>query len=220
MSPHEALVPPTTTLAELRGAFVADNHFDAPPRMVEWVRLGPVPIPIPNPPARRRALLLHDLHHALTGYRTDWRGEWQISGWEVGGGLHRDAVAWTFCLMGLTAGLVACPRLTVRAFARGRRGRTLFGQDVAAVDRLTLAEGHVFCGTDAPPAPVTGGDVVRAVAWGLLGVVTAVLPPLAWGLSRLARPAVDRVEPAADASGDAIERALGAASPDSCIPSA
>ena len=176
------------TLAELRGAFVVEHAFDKPPSLIEWVRLGPVPVPIPNPPARRRALRLHDLHHLLTGYQTNWTGEWQISAWECAGGMHRDAVAWTFCLMGLTAGMIAAPRLTVRAFARGRRGRSLFGQDPNVIDQLTLAEGHAFCGTADPQPDATAGDAVRAAAWGFLGIFTALFPPLAWGLSRLGRP--------------------------------
>ncbi|MCB9550895.1 MAG: hypothetical protein R3F65_05285 [bacterium] len=197
---------PDLTLAEHRRAFQTDNHFDGPPRLIEWVRLGPLPIPIPNPPARRRALRLHDLHHLITGYGTDWQGEWQISAWEVGGGLHRNPVAWMFCLMGMTAGLVAAPRLTLRAYARGRRGRTLLGQDPDAVDRLTLAEGRAFCGVDQPPPPVTAADVPRAIGWGLLGVVVAVLPPLAWALSRLDRAPAVRVPAPADGDPPAIER--------------
>lgn len=198
---------PAPTLAELRRSFQTDNRFDAPPRLIEWVRLGPIPIPIPNPPARRRALRLHDLHHLISGYRTDWRGEWQISAWEVGGGLHRDPVAWTFCLMGMTAGMVVAPRLTLRAYARGRRGRTLFGQDPDHVDRLTLADGQAFCGTDQPPPAPTAGDAARAIAWGLLGAVTALLPPLAWALSRLGRAPTARIDAAPHRDHPVIEGA-------------
>lgn len=177
----------TRTLRELRAAFLDDMQFDdgeVVHKKIEWVKLGPIPIPIPNPPSRVAALKLHDTHHLITGYGTDWVGEYQISGWEVGAGLHRNPVAWTFCLMGHTAGLVVCPRKTVRAFARGRRGRTLFGQDAEVVFDKTLDEGRAFCGTDQPEPAVGAGDVARALGWGLLGVVTSLLPPIAWMLSR------------------------------------
>lgn len=182
--------PTEPTLGALRAEFLDHMAFDgddAPRKPVEWIRLGPVPIPIPNPPSRVEALKLHDLHHLLTGYGTDIRSEWAISGWEVGAGLHRNPVAWTFCLMGMAAGLMLAPVRTVRAFARGRRGRTLFGQDPEAVFALTEAEGHAFCGTADPPPAVTAGDVWRAAAWGLLGVFTSLLPPLAWLIARFGR---------------------------------
>lgn len=179
-----------TRLGELRQAFLGNKGFvgdDDPHRWIEWVRLGPLPIPVPNPPSRPHALKLHDLHHILTGYGTDWRGEYQISGWEVGAGLYRNPVAWMFCLLGLAAGLVVCPRLTVRAYARGRQGRTLLGQDPTAAQAMTLAEGHAFCGTRAPHPEATAGDALRAVGWGLLAIPVGLLPPLAWLLARFDR---------------------------------
>ena len=178
------------TLGARRAAFLDQMHFDdgeVVHKNIEWVKLGPIPIPIPNPRSRVEALKLHDLHHLLTGYGTDFRGEWEISGWEVGGGLHRDPVAWTFCLMGMTAGMFASPKRTLRAFVRGRRGRTLFGQDPKAVFAMTESAGHAFCGTEAEAAEATGGDIWRFVAWGTLGIFTSLLPPIAWLLSRFGR---------------------------------
>lgn len=178
---------PQRTLGALRADFLDEKAFDdgeVVHKWIEWVKLGPIPIPIPNPPSRVQALKLHDVHHIVTGYGTDWIGEYEISGWEVGAGLHRNPVAWTFCLMGHTAGLVVCPRKTVRAFARGRRGRTFFDQDPAVVYATPLAEGQAFCGTDQPEPEVTPGDVARAVGWGVLGVFTSLLPPLAWLIAR------------------------------------
>lgn len=206
MTPETAPAPALdATLGQIRARYLAEAALDGPPQSIQWVKAGPIPIPIPNPPSRQAALRLHDLHHVLTGYPTTLPGEWQISGWEVGAGLHRNPVAWSFCLMGMTAGMAIMPRKTVRAFARGRRGRSLLDQDPEAVDRLTLAEGHAFCRTDAPPPDPTVGDYARAIGWGLLGVFTSILPPLAWGLSRFGRAPVDRVQPAGapDAPGTA-----------------
>ncbi|MCA9540216.1 MAG: hypothetical protein KC620_15065 [Myxococcales bacterium] len=178
-------------LGDLRAEFLNMAEFNDGEQVhkaIEWVKLGPIPIPIPNPPIRVQALKLHDMHHILTGYRTDWTGEWEISGWEVGAGLHRNPVAWTFCVMGFTAGLIASPRRTLRAFARGRRCRTLFDQDPKVVFAMTAAEGHAFCGTAAPAPKVGFGDVWRALAWGALGTVTGILPPVAWLIARFGSP--------------------------------
>lgn len=179
------------TLGELRSAFLDDRGFDdgeVVHKAIEWVPLGPISIPIPNPPSRVQALKVHDAHHMVTGYPTTMTGEWEISAWEVGAGLHTDPVAWTFCLMGHTAGMLLTPRRTLRAFARGRRGQTFFDQDPAVVFGKTLDEGRAFCGTDQPLPAVTGGDVTRALGWATLGVFTSLLPPLAWALARFGRP--------------------------------
>ena len=56
-----------------------------------WVdfKLGPIPMPFPNPPARVRAVKYHDLHHVLTDYDTDTIGEFEIAAWEVAAGCGR-----------------------------------------------------------------------------------------------------------------------------------
>ena len=40
-----------------------------------WFRLAGISLCFPNFGARRRVVRYHDLHHLLTGYRTDWTGE-------------------------------------------------------------------------------------------------------------------------------------------------
>jgi len=177
----------TGTLGTLREAFLADNGFVDKPPMIDWVKVGPVPVPVPNPPARHRALRLHDLHHLLTGYSTEWTGEGQISAWECAAGLNRNWIAWVFCPMGTFLGMIVCPRDTVRAYARGRIGRTLLGQDPQAVMNMTPDEGRRFCGLDHPPPEPTAGDWMRTIGWALFGTVSATLPPLAWLASKFDR---------------------------------
>lgn len=180
---------PNQTLGACRLAFRGGHEFaDEDQPAIEWVKLGPLPVPIPNPPARHRALKLHDLHHVLTGYGTDWPGEFEISGWEVGAGLGGDAVAWTFCTGGTLAGLFRCPRRTVQAYVRGRQCRSLLGLDHRAVDRLTVAEGHALCGTDETDVPEpTAGDWLRVMGWGVVGLFCSFLPPVAYLASRFDR---------------------------------
>lgn len=93
-----------------------------------WVKLtaGPLRIYFPNIPARVRSVKLHDLHHVATGYDTTWTGEAEIGAWEIAAGCGRHWVAWLLNLNAIAIGLVIAPRATVRAFARGRRSRTLY----------------------------------------------------------------------------------------------
>lgn len=101
--------------------FGADGGYAA-----EWVdfKLGPIPFPLPNSDARRKAVRFHDLNHLLTGYRTDLAGEFEISAWELGAGCRSFLAAWALNLGGLAAGAIAFPRRTWRAFVAGRRSRS------------------------------------------------------------------------------------------------
>lgn len=168
-----------------------------------WVdfKLGPLPMPFPNTPARKRAVPLHDLHHVLTGYATDIIGEFEIGAWEIGAGCGRYAAAWALNLMGLTAGALVAPLRTFRAFRRGLRSDSLYTtvtserevleHDVEAVRaRLNLDRhraprlGDVLTYLGA----LVGGLLVTAVTAALL--LTPVTPiAWLWGLraTRLSR---------------------------------
>ena len=84
-----------------------------------WVRLpaGPFTLRFPNFAGRRRAVMLHDLHHVATGYDTSWQGEAEIGAWEIGGGCAHHAWAWYLNLSAMSLGLVLWPRAVFGAFA-------------------------------------------------------------------------------------------------------
>ena len=91
------------------------------------VRLGPLTIPLPNPPARRNAVFLHDVNHVLTGYDTVFsRGEFQIAAFEVAAGCGRVWIAWFINLFMMGLGFVFRPRMTLRAFRHGRRSGSIY----------------------------------------------------------------------------------------------
>ena len=74
---------------------------------------------IPNTEGRRRAVRIHDLHHVVTGYQTDLRGEAEIGAWELASGCLRWPAATVLNLFALAIGLViapaaACPRVGAR----------------------------------------------------------------------------------------------------------
>lgn len=128
-----------TTVAAARDEYFRANGLSLAAYTDRWVKLkiGPVPFAFPNSAARRAAVKLHDLHHVATGYATTWTGEAEIAAWELAAGCGRYWVAWMLNVGALGVGLVIAPRRTLRAFARGRRSKTLyhraFGDDLLAM---------------------------------------------------------------------------------------
>ncbi len=134
---------PTATMEAARAQYFRDNAFGADGGYDDaWVdfKLGPVPMPFPNSKARLRAVRYHDLHHILTGYKTDIRGELEISAWELGAGCKDFYAAWILNLGGVGLGAWFMPRRSYRAFLRGRRSRTLYGLPFEKVLQQTVAE--------------------------------------------------------------------------------
>lgn len=175
------------SLAVLRDRFREANGITETNRWVEWLKLGPIPMPVPNPPARGRALRIHDLHHVVAGYRTDLAGEFQISSWECGAGLHTEPLALIFCTSGTLGGMLRYPRRTVRAYACGRHCRSLFAQDLEQLDATTLKAAHAWCRTNTTTdvQPVLR-DGLSAIGWAGVGLGVLLMPPMAWILARIA----------------------------------
>jgi hypothetical protein len=114
------------TMREAVQTYFRENGFGADGGYAaKWVdfKLGPIPFPLPNSEARRKAVRFHDLNHVLTGYRTDFGGECEISAWELGAGCQEFVAAWALNLGGVTAGVWFQPRKVWRAFVAGRRSR-------------------------------------------------------------------------------------------------
>jgi hypothetical protein len=75
----------------------------------------------------KKVLIVHDVHHVVTGYDTSWTGEFEVAAWELGsGGCGRFVLMWNNRLLTLLLGLLFAPAATSRAFARGRKQRNLF----------------------------------------------------------------------------------------------
>lgn len=142
---------PSMTMRAARARYFTDNHFgDDGGYAAEWVdfKLGPIPLPFPNTPARVRAVGYHDLHHIVTGYKTDILGEFEISAWELGAGCKDYFAPWQLNLGGLAAGVFSAPRRTFRAFVRGRRSDSLYGHDMSALLERTVGDVSAELGTD------------------------------------------------------------------------
>ncbi|HEU4614253.1 MAG TPA: hypothetical protein VFS15_19295 [Kofleriaceae bacterium] len=122
----------TTTLGDARSTYYRVNGFgDDGGDSLAWVplKIWFFTIKIPNTDGRRRAVRIHDLHHVVTGYQTDLRGEAEIGAWELATGCLRWPAAFVLNLFALAIGIVIAPRRMARAWARGRRTHNLYGHD-------------------------------------------------------------------------------------------
>jgi len=119
------------TVRAARDAYLEENGFtveayDAP---FTDAKLWKITFKIPNTRAHRRAIMWHDLHHAVTGYGTDLAGEGEISAWELRGGLRGlNLYVRAIVLSGVAAGVLVAPRRTLRAW-RASSSRNLFDAD-------------------------------------------------------------------------------------------
>jgi hypothetical protein len=123
--------PADISARHARDAYLAENGFTVQGYEAEFGEgsfLG-IRIRIPNPPSRRRAVRIHDLHHAITGFGTDLAGEGEISGWEISAGFlrHLNAYVRVLVILGFALGLLCAPRRTWRAWRLGRGCRSLAG---------------------------------------------------------------------------------------------
>jgi hypothetical protein len=121
---------PQMSLREARALYFAANGFGQDGGYEDTlikVKIWRIPVWLPNTKGRRKAVRLHDLHHVLTEYPTTWRGEAEISAWEIAaGGLYRYYSGWVLDLMNVAQGLVVNPIGTYRAFLRGRHSANLY----------------------------------------------------------------------------------------------
>ena len=114
-------------MAEALARYHADNGFAGDAMHAETLQVSLFGLPsvdMPNPRFQRHLLARHDLHHVLTGYGTDLRGEAEMGAYELGAGsLHW--FVWVNNLGALALG-VLCPLRTARALLRGLRARSLY----------------------------------------------------------------------------------------------
>lgn len=175
--------PKSYTLAQARDAYFRANGFGADGGYnAAWVdfKLGPIPMPFPNTHARSRTVRYHDLHHIVTGYRTNALGEFEISAWELGSGCADHAVAWHLNLSGLVAGALFIPRRTWLAFVRGRHSLNFYrvAYDEALLSRL-VDDARRDLQLDQEALAATVADVVAfatcLVVGSIVGAITVVI---------------------------------------------
>jgi hypothetical protein len=143
------------------------------------VRIGPLTLRLPNPPARRRAVFFHDTHHILTGYNTVFSdGEMVIAGFELGAGCGPFWVAWLINIGMFAFGLVACPRPMFAAFVRGRRATSIYRrqEDRAALSAMTVGQLKSMARIDTQNPVATLGDGLRFAGWAVVAPLILLFP--------------------------------------------
>jgi hypothetical protein len=179
-----------TRIADARAQYWRDNGFGIDGGLSKtWdiVKVGPIPVPIRNVDGRKRALQFHDIHHLVTGYRTDLRGEGEIVAWEIAVGCGALWFAWFINFQGLLIGL-RHPRLCLRAYTRGRHSRGLYKSpfDPAILDK-SVVQLTTELGLNQP---VPNSNLIDVLGWAtwvagsaavhLVGVGVAIA--IVWGL--------------------------------------
>ena len=140
------------TLHEARDRFLSSNDF----RVEDYsaptytLRIWRFSLRLPNTKAHRWATPLHDLHHILTGYGTDWMGEAEIATWELRAGCRTLDV---YCLdiAGVIIGLFLSPARIWHAFVTAKGQRTLYRDPVLRESALQMTVGEVRARLGIPP---------------------------------------------------------------------
>ena len=123
-------------MQEARDLHLAANGFSIGDYEAKTFTIGifGLALKFPNTEARKRAVPLHDLHHVLTGYGTNWIGEAEIGAWELRAGCN-SFVTYFLNGSGAVIGLFLAPRRLWRAFQAAKGQRTLYS-DPTPYERL------------------------------------------------------------------------------------
>lgn len=178
----DTMTTTTMTVHDARSRYYEINGFGADGGdSLKWVplKIFGLTVYIPNTEGRRRAVRVHDLHHVVTGYQTNWRGEAEIAAWELASGCWRWPTAFVLNLGGLALGAMIAPRRVARAWARGRKTRNLYSERGDAIDRVLsrpVGEVRATLGLDQPAPPVRVRDALAVATLGLpMLAVSAIL---------------------------------------------
>lgn len=134
--------PPTyaddLTVKDALAIYFSKYHFRDGGYNDKWfrIKLGKIFIPLPNIKARVQAVKIHDIHHLVTEYNADWKGETQIGAWEIASGCGKHYVAWLLNFGSFFVGMFLYPRSLFKAFMRGRHCATNLYSDTVYNERL------------------------------------------------------------------------------------
>jgi len=174
MSDHR--YPDSWSVRAGRARYFETSGFDTQTYTDRWIKLsvGAMNVYLPNLPARKRAVVLHDIDHVLTEYDASWRGEFEIAAFELGMGLGRYWFGWFIHCQTLLMGAPLAPRATLEAYVRGRRCHTsLFDRDGVddALLETTIGAIRAEIGLDkrtGPPTLKERAAYARTVATALI----------------------------------------------------
>jgi hypothetical protein len=162
-------------LDRFRALHGIDERYDDTPT---WpFRIGPVTVQVPNFSWRKAAIQRHDIHHLVTGYPFNMRGEFQVATWEFAAGRYPHAGATLLILPLVVLGFFRSPGSIWRAFVDGRRSRSLYRPEVA--DRALHTSWEDLLSAVQPHATYRVSAADRATfAWLVLQSAALVTTPI------------------------------------------
>ncbi|HMG14960.1 MAG TPA: hypothetical protein VK590_05915 [Saprospiraceae bacterium] len=113
-------------------------HFPNGGYDLKWfkIKIGPVYLSFPNTKDRIAAVKLHDIHHVITGYEANIKGEAEIGAWEIGSGCGKYYVAWILNGMSFLYGIFIYPKAIYKSFLRARLVHTNLYHNTIYSDEL------------------------------------------------------------------------------------
>ena len=94
---------------------------------------------IPNFSSRKKAILKHDIHHIITEYASDIKGETEIGAWEIASGCKQYWIAWALNFYSMVMGFWFNLPGMYRAFVRGRRSINLYSNAITDEQALEMS---------------------------------------------------------------------------------
>ena len=130
------------TLLAARAEHYALNEFGedgGASRTWDEAQFGPIPYAVPNTRARADALRVHDLHHVLTDYETDWRSaSWICVVNEDRPSLASSRLARMRSMLAVFSGPSPCWLMASRTARSGRMMMALSGSSIRHGYRMHL----------------------------------------------------------------------------------
>jgi hypothetical protein len=168
----------TLTLRAARRIYFDANGFGEGGYDAKWVtaKMGPIPIAFPNSPERVRSVRLHDLHHVVTHYTTDWTGEGEIGAWEIASSCRDHYAAWLLNSFAMGIGTAIAPGAMWRAFVRGRQTRNLYDREFdEAMLEGTVGDLRARLGLAGAARRGTAADAIAFAGWTLIAWLSLVV---------------------------------------------
>lgn len=139
-------------LEDARDLFLAPNGFSVRDYAAPTFTIGilGMRLKFPNTKGRKRAVPLHDLHHVLTGFGTNWVGEAEIGAWELRAGCN-SFITYYLNGGGVLIGLFLSPSRVLRAFRAAKGQRTLYRDPASYEQLLQMSVGEVRKRLGIPP---------------------------------------------------------------------
>lgn len=148
-------VPAEWTVERGRNRYLEENGFSVEAYEDKWTKATAfgIDFAVPNTARHRVAIMLHDLHHVVTGFGTDFAGEGEVSAWEIRRGLGGLGIyVGSLVTAGLALGMVVSPGRTRRAWtASGARHPSLFRLGLPYPKLLEMSVGELRQRLRIPP---------------------------------------------------------------------